>query len=267
MKTILRSIVNNKYLLFKLSLNEIKNRYFDTLGGVFWIFVHPLVFISLYWFVFSFGFKAMGPNDLNFIVYFLPAFISWLFFQETLLINVNCVQNYNHLIKKIFFPIEIIPMISIFSSFIIHIFIFIISIVVIKINNSLVLSETFFYIFFIQLYLFLFCVGLSYFISALNIFIKDFGQFVTILLNIWFWVTPIVWPLTIFSNKENFILSIIESNPIFYIVEGYRFSLLEDYNLNFTIHDHFIFWLVNLFIFFIGLKVYSKLQNDFAEVI
>ena len=127
-------------LIWAMARREMAQRYAGTLGGLLWAVVQPLVTVAVYWFVFSVGFRAQGPQGLPFILYFLGGFIPWLFFQELLTSCASCVVGNAHLVKKTLFPIHVMPVILLTVSSITHAVLLLIFMVIIltwsNINNQ-----------------------------------------------------------------------------------------------------------------------------------
>jgi lipopolysaccharide transport system permease protein/teichoic acid transport system permease protein len=111
---------------------------------------------------------------------------------------------------------------------------------------------------------FILLLGLSWFTSALTVYIRDVSQFVGMVLQFAFWLTPIFWSIERVPEQYQWLIKL---NPLFYIIEGYRNSLIyhkwfwEDINL--TIY----FWVVTLFIFIIGGLTFKRLRPYFADVL
>ena len=116
-----------------------------------------------------------------------------------------------------------------------------------------------------MIYMVVLCVGISYFTSALYVFLKDVAQVVAILIQVIFWVTPIVWQVDIMPEN---IQKIIQYNPIYYVVRGYRDSFLRQNSFcSYKIGTTIYFWTVALIILALGLYVFKKLKHHFADVL
>ena len=103
-----------------MARREFRTRYIGTFGGALWAIVHPVALVVTFWLVFSVGFRAQGPNDTPFLVYFLCALIPWLTFSEVLNSSTNAVTGNAHLVKKIVFPSEVLPLVYLEASSITH---------------------------------------------------------------------------------------------------------------------------------------------------
>ena len=107
-------------------------------------------------------------------------------------------------------------------------------------------------------------LGLGWAVSALNPFMRDVGQIVSVVLQIGFWATPIFWDINMMPSKLQIVLKL---NPMFYIVQGYRESFI--YFLPFWKHPFqtLYFWIVAVAIFVIGALIFKKLKPQFVDVL
>lgn len=109
-----------------------------------------------------------------------------------------------------------------------------------------------------------FSLGLGWFFSSMNVLYRDAGQVLGVILNMWFWLTPIVWGLDIIPEKYQYFVKL---NPLYYIVEGYRFSFLYHIPLWHSYSVAIYFWAVCLLSFIAGAFVFRRLKPEFAEVL
>ena len=259
----LKSIFQNRTLLWSLTKNDFKQRYLGNLLGVAWAFIQPTATVLIFWFVFQVGFKSQPVDDFPFILWLLAGMFPWFFFAEALSNGTNSIIANAFLVKKVVFRISLLPIISLLSALAIHIFfIFFMFAMFIYYGYS---PE----IYWIQIIYYLFAttvllLGLSWITSSVVVFFKDIGQFVAMIIQFGFWLTPIFWSMKIVPEKYFWI---IELNPMVYIIEGYRNSMIyhkwfwEDINM--TIY----FWSLTIVIFILGGLTFKKLRPHFADVL
>jgi ABC-type polysaccharide/polyol phosphate export permease len=259
----IKLLYSYRFIIGSMALQEIKRRYAGTLGGFVWAVIHPLMMIIVYWVVFSVGFKVKPMGDVPFIVVFCCGMIPWMTFSESVTMSANSIIAVPHLVSKTVFPVGILPLIQVITGMISHGLMLII-LAALLIFNNISLSfwnlQVFYYIF----ALCLFALGLGWFVAALNVFYRDLAQILTVILNIWFWSLPIVWPPNMVPEKYQFLIKL---NPMNYIIEGYRNSFIT--HTPFW-NDAFLgayFWVVCIVTLLIGAVVFSKLKSEFAEVI
>lgn len=260
---ILKSILKNRKLVIYLSKNDMKKKYAGSYLGVMWAFVQPVVQILIYWFVFEVGLRAAGANNHPFIVWIICGLIPWFFFSDALNSATTCFLEYSYLVKKVVFDIEILPIIKIISSFIVHLFFIVLLLIVLTIFGyfpSIFAVQIIYY----TICLVLLIIALSYITACLNVFFPDLAQIVQVGLQVGIWMTPIMWNFEMLAGQ--WFSFIFKLNPLFYIVQGYRSALLEGQwfwqtNLTLTLY----FWGFVIFFLFVGSKVFKKLKPHFSD--
>ncbi|GAK56586.1 ABC-2 type transporter [Candidatus Vecturithrix granuli] len=259
----LRLIFVQRYLICSMAKREVETQYIGSVLGFIWAFVQPVVMITLYWVIFSVGFKVQPKNDVPFVVWLTAGMTSWYIFADIVNGSSGIILVHAHLIKKTLFYPNILPVIKILSSLITHAIFLVVLIGLILLQKMPVSG---YYLQFLY-YLACLCVlalGLSWAVSALNVFIRDVGQIVNVILQIGFWITPIFWDLQMMPPQIRIFFKL---NPMFYIVQGYRESFI--YFLPFWKHPYqtLYFWIVAAFTMFAGALIFKKLKPHFADVL
>lgn len=258
--------VKKNYNLFKdLLINDIKNRYTGSILGIMWSVVHPLSSLLIYYFVFSVVLKMkLGTEygDVNFTFWLMAGLLPWLIFSEVLIRSTSTVIDNSNIIKKTVFPSEILPVVIFFSSLFNHCVTIILFLIGLYFFNDSVIEINLFILPLYLLLLFLFTMGLSWLTSSLNVFLRDVGQLVGITVNIWFYMTPIIYPFNVVPEQLKRILVL---NPIFPITEGYRMLFFKGQfiEINLLIID----LLVGVIVFLFGYLVFMKLKGSFTDVL
>jgi lipopolysaccharide transport system permease protein/teichoic acid transport system permease protein len=130
--------------------------------------------------------------------------------------------------------------------------------------HGMSLHATFFQVFYYYSALACLILGLAWMLAALQVFHRDIGQVMTVVLNLWFWATPIVWNREIMPQQYDWI---INYNPVYYIVEGYRESLLYGLPIWHDLDATLRFWGMAIPIFLLGFHVFGRLKTEFADVV
>lgn len=261
--SILKNILNSKQLTIYLAKNDMKNRFAGSYLGVFWAFVQPIITILLYWFVFQVGLRSGDIGDTPFVLWLMAGLIPWFFFQEAVMNATNCFIEYNYLVKKVVFNIDILPVVKIVSALFIHAFFIVVLLVVYSVFGyfpGVIVVQLLYYTF----CMIAFALGIAYLTSALAVFLKDISQFMGVLMQIGVWVTPIMWNVETMDLADS-LKFIFKINPMFYVVQGYRETLIS--------HNWFwespvltiYFWVVVLLMYVIGTTVYKRLKPHFAD--
>ena len=257
-----RNILRHRATIFALATRDLQTKYAGTLGGTLWAIAHPIAIVVIFYFVFAVGFRAQGPSNTPFILWFVCGLVPWFFFGETLQAVTDSVVRNAHLVKKTIFPTEILPLVHLASGLIPHvIFLFIVAGMLVFFGIQLSVAR-------LGIIYFLACncallLGLGWMLSALQVFYRDISQGLTIVLNLLFWVTPIVWSSDILPPAYH---GLMFYNPICYIVEGYRGLLIFESATWPTASASVYFWGVTGLLFFFGNYVFRRLKPEFADV-
>ncbi len=257
------ALYQRRFLIMEMTKRDISTRYVGSFLGFFWAFINPLLMISILWFVFSVGLRVRPSGDVPFVVFLTAGMAIWITFTEVINLSTGVIVNNSHLVKKVVFQLSILPVVKLVGSFVTH------SIFLLMLMSLILLHGMPFSIYWFQaLYYFgamsTLALGLGWIFSSVNIFARDTGQIVNIILQFGFWGTPIFWDIGIMPEKIQFI---IKFNPMYYIVQGYRESFI--YFVPFWKHPvmTLYFWVVAIFIFVIGALIFRRLRPHFADVL
>ncbi|WP_415238060.1 ABC transporter permease [Seleniivibrio woodruffii] len=257
------SFYKSRRLLAKLVLNDFKSKYLGSFLGLLWAFIQPSVTIFIFWFVFHIGFKSQPVQNAPFLLWLLAGIIPWFFFADAVNNGANSITDFSYLVKKIVFDVKLLPFIKLFSSLIIHIF-FIMILFGFTAGYGIKPSAHWFQIFYYLFAMIFLLTGISLITCSVTVFLKDMGQIVGMLTQIGFWGTPIFWSINIIPEKYHWLIKL---NPVFYITEGYRASLIYKEwfwdSMKLTIY----FWCVSIIIMAVGVLVFRKLRPHFADVL
>lgn len=256
-------LYRNRKLIMKLSINDFKTKYAASYLGITWAFVNPIITVLLYWFVFQVGFRTATVGKVPFVLWLISGLIPWFFFSEALTNATSSLIEYNYLVKKLVFKISILPIVKVISSLFVHAFFLLFTIIIFMVNGYYLDAYS------IQIIYYLFCMivlilGVSYMTSAIILFFRDLGQIINIFLQIGMWMTPIMWNYEIIPSK---FIWVFKLNPMYYIIEGYRDSLIDKVwfwqHFNTTIY----FWIFTFICVILGTIIFRRLKVHFADVL
>jgi len=206
----------------KLAKNDFKTRYAGSYFGTFWAFVQPVVTILVYWFVFSVGFRS-NTDELGvpFVLYLVAGIVPWFFFSDALSGGTNSLLEYNYLVKKVVFNISVLPVVKIISALFVHGF-FVLLAIILYICNGRFPDWYYLQILYYSACVFFLVLGLCYATSAIAVLFRDLNQIIGIGLQVGVWLTPIMWVSESMIGTNSLLYKILQLNPVFYIVSGYR---------------------------------------------
>lgn len=124
----IKTLWKNKGLAWRLGRNDFRNRFASTSLGTIWGFLQQFIFMITYVIVFQYILKTGSAGEYPYVVWFLPGMSMWLTINDMIMSASNSIRNYSYLVKKVVFPVDIIPIISIIASSFISMFLFAISI-------------------------------------------------------------------------------------------------------------------------------------------
>lgn len=272
LKRIKNGLIKYFKMIIKFAVNDLKKRYSGSLLGFIWAYVQPLVVILVWWFVFEVGIKNAPVGNYPFIVFLVPAYVGWTYISDSIMQSSNSLYEYSYLVKKIKFKIEILPLVKVASTFFIHLFFVVFAMAIYWIYGftpSWSWLQLIYYCFAATVLL----AGTSWLVSSLSVFWKDIVQLINVLLQVGFWLTPVFWnPDTM--DKGSMVLKVLKCNPAYYIVAGYRESLMGvnsegEQILFFTTHlqQTILFWSITLIVFCLGLLCFKKLSKHYADLL
>lgn len=263
MKENIKSKMNDVAFVWQFALDDFKVKYAGSILGAAWAFLQPIVTIILYWFIFQLGFKSQPVKDFPFILWLLSGLAPWFFASEAISNATSCLIEYSYLVKKVLFNINILPLAKVISVLFVQIVLIIFTIVFYAFWGY------FPDIYYLQIPIYLFYIvlltsGIVYITATLYVFFKDVIQIVSIILQIIFWLTPIVWDFEIMPQVARKILIF---NPLYYVVNGYRNIFIYKQGIGQSILMTAYYWGIVILLLIFGLKLFHKCKDHFADVL
>ncbi len=257
-------LFKNKKIAIKLGKNDFRNRFANTSLGAIWGFIQPFIFMITYVIVFQYILKSNSSGEYPYVVWFLPGMSMWMFCSEAILTASNSIRNYSYLVKKVVFPVDLIPVISLTSASFIGLFLILIAVIV---SSLFGFMPNFFNVIYILFCAICFIIAITRLTSALTTIVPDFAQLLSILIQLCMWFTPIVWNLGFISSSK--LVNTFKCMPFTYLVEGFRQAFMDNSNIITENNGIFtlVFWIVTIIIFIWGNRVFNKTKKDFADVL
>lgn len=255
---------SSRHLVMRLARAQLRNRYSASLLGALWAVIQPAMVMVVFWFVFVHGLKiASPPGEAPFVALLLVGLAAWFFFSDVVTGGLNAVTSNSHLVRKVAFPLEILPLTPLMAALLVHV-----ALLTVLTLGLIVAGEwagwRMLYLPFFVGSLMVFSGGLAYWLAAFNVFSRDVAQSAELLLQIWFWMTPIVWAYSAFSPE---VASYLAWNPMAFIVEGYRYCMLRSVAEPPDLAAGIRFWAIAAALVVSGVYVYRKLQPEFADIL
>lgn len=243
--------------------NDFKKRYAGSNLGILWAYIQTIVMVLIYWIVFQFGLKNGSVEGVPFLPWFITGMMPWLLFSDIINTTMNCMFEYSYIVKKVVFNVDIIPASKVAVCIFIHIF-FVAVIVAVTLCHGIYTGLYIIQLLFYLIADLLLAVPLAYAACTISVFFKDFGQIVSILLNIFMWATPIVWDFSAISERLQWIFKL---NPVFFVINGFRNSLI--YGISFLEDIPYLFYFIGVVcaLWAICIPLYRRLLPHLADVL
>ena len=252
-----KDIYDYRELLKTNISKDVRGKYKKSFLGVFWSFLNPLLQIVVYALIFPLLMR--GGTVENYTAFVCCGLIPWTFFATAISRASFIIIENGNIVKKVFFPREILP-ISVVTSESINFIISTVIIIAFVLGYGLGLSK---YILFYPLVLlvqYVLLIGITFIVSSITVYFRDLQHFIGIALQLLFYATPIVYAPGQIPQEFQWI---IQYNPMTYIIEGFRnifyYKQMPDLG---TLG---IVFLISLGLCLVGYLLFQKLQKRFAE--
>ncbi len=259
-----RNLVERRALLAQLIRRDFQQRYVGSAAGWLWGVVHPLVLLLSYIFVFQVCLNVKlppGSVTQNYTLFLFCGVLPWLLFSETITRSASSMVENANLITRTVFPAEVVP-VSIFLSSLIHHLIALTLVVGATFIVERSVSPMILLLPIYMIFVGLLAVGVAWFVSSLHVYIRDTAQVLSVVMTLWFWVTPIM-------INENQIparfRALVTWNPMSWVVRGYRERLLTAQWP--TLQEFGVMAAYSLVVFIAGGLFFRHLKRGFADVL
>ena len=260
---------SHKELLANLTLRELRSKYKRSFLGWAWSTINPIVYMVVYTIVFKYFFHARilpaHPSGLNvYALFLLSAMLPFNYFQSSVMGSLGSLTGNSNLIKKTYFPRELLPASTILANLVSHLIeISLLLTVLLGFGNWRALVYLPFTLLLI-LIMAVFALGLGLALSALNVYFRDIEHFLGIFFLVWFFLTPIVYSFdTLGSAGKPWVKDLLKANPMTDAVLSFRATLYDGTHPGWFELGYFIAWA--LAAFFIGRAIFNRLEGGLAE--
>ncbi|MFD1363686.1 ABC transporter permease [Lentibacillus salinarum] len=266
--TVIREQIQHFYLIRRLSLYELKSHNRNNYLGMAWEVINPAIQVVIYWFVFSTLRERdpvyVGGVEVPFFAWLLAAFFLWIFFYQSTIQGSKSIYTRLRMLSKMNFPMSVIPNFVIFSKFYVHLFMLGVIIVIFQ------FAGYFLNIYYLQLVYFIFasfCLffAISLITSTLSTIIRDVHMLLNSTLRMMLYLSGVLWPLSMLS-EFNTLMNLMKLNPLYYLIEGYRYALFG-VDWYFITHWEYtlFFWGLVIVLFLLGAKIHVKFRRHFID--
>lgn len=259
------SFWKNRELIWQLSRREISLRYSGSFLGIIWSFINPLAMLLVYNFVFGTVFKArwgsVATESQDYTILLFVGMLIHGFFAECLVKSATLIVANSNYVKKVIFPLEILPW-TIIGAALFHFATGLITLSGIQLVLTGTLQWTLIYLPLILIPFVLFLAGLSWFVSALGVFFRDIAQLVGMITAIMMFLSPVFYSIE--SIPERFRPYML-ANPLTLVIEQSRQVLI--YGARPDLHALLVIALIGIVTCGLGLWFFNKTRKGFSDVL
>lgn len=255
----LREIWAHRELLYFLVWRDLKVRYKQTVLGASWVILQP-VLMTLVFAVFLGKIARVQSGSVPYVLFLYSGLLPWTFFSNAVSSSSHSLIASAHMITKVYFPRSIVPMAAVFvrlSDFLIASVILVVLMLYYgqPFTRAILLAPL------LILHLTLLALGLGMLFAALNVRYRDIGTVLPVLLQLWMFASPIIYPASLLPENWKWAY---ELNPLAGIIGGFRASLL---GLSVNWHSLAISAAITVALFVYSTYAFKRLEDEFADVV
>ncbi len=264
-------LIRSRELLANLVLRDLKVRHRGTFFGLLWSLANPLLTVGLYYVVFKYILGALPVKDLPrpdghtvpFAIYFFCGLTLWNFFSGALVLATGSVVGSSYLLRKVYFPRSILPLSSVLSSLVTFGFEFAVLLVTVVLFVGPP-TATILWVPAIVLVVGVLSFGFALLLAAATVFLRDVAHFIGVLLQLWFWSTPVVYSLAFLESRAG-IVRLVKLNPMTGAIVSFRNVVVLGHGPDYQLLGYSL--CVGLVMVVIGYAVFHRFQRLFAEIV
>ena len=253
---VFKELYQYRELLKTNVIKEIRGKYKGSVLGVLWSFLNPLLMVAVYAIVFPY---LMRSTQEHYLIFLITGIIPWIFFTTVVTSGCNCVWINGGIIKKVYFPREILPL-SVVLSALVNFLISCIIILIFVIFGGIGVSVQILWLPVIAIIQSALSLGLLFILSAINVYVRDIEYIVQFIMNLLFYATPIVYNITMIPERFRWILYL---NPMAHFLDAYR-AIFYSKTMP-DLKSLGIIGIISFLVLIIGYKIFKKLEKGFAE--
>lgn len=260
----LKSLNNNKHLLYSLVLRDIKLKYASTTIGFSWLVIQPLLMLATYTLVFGVIFKSRWNGNGTILDYVLTLFAGltiYVCFSDTINRATTVIRSQPNFIKKVVFPVDILPIVVLGSS-LFNVLLNIVLVFVMSILFKFTVPSTFLLFPFVLLPFVLMLSGITWCLAALSVFILDTSQVITFLSSVLLFLSPVFFPI---ESAPKILQPLLYINPVTIPIQQFRSVVIFGNIPNLLVY--IIYFSLSVIMLNFGFWAFSKSKSAFADFI
>ena len=267
-RQVVKEQFEHRELIFRMASFDIKGMYQLHYLGSMWQFINPAIQVSIYWFVFGLGIRGGEPvvtstGEVPFFLWMLMGLIPWFFINPSIIQGSNSVYQKVNLVSKMNFPVSLLPTIKIVSNslqFFTLMGLLFVVLIIYGFHPTIYIVQLIYYFFSMIAFLFAFTL-LS---STISTLVRDYQAFLQSMTRMLMYLSPILWDPSS-GGMPSWIADVLQLNPIYYIIEGFRDSFLGRQWFFEDPLNMLYFWMLTLTLLVIGSRVHLQFRKNFVD--
>jgi ABC-type polysaccharide/polyol phosphate export permease len=260
----LRNLIERRALVAQLVRRDFRTRYVGSAAGWMWGVLYPIVQLAIWIMVFKYWFKVtLAPDEVttNYPLFLFCGILPWWLFQETVTRSAGSLVEQSNLITRTVFPSEVVPVSIFLSSMIHHLIAVGLAILTVAVwlktfSPMIILLPVY------MLFVGLFAVGVGWVVASLHVYLRDTAQALGVIINLWFWVTPIMISVDRIPGRFQ---PLVRWNPMSWVVNAYRYRLLSSQWPDWR--ELAVIAVYSISMFVLGGLFFRHLKRGFADVL
>lgn len=260
-----RMVWSARTVVRALVARDLRGRYVGSALGTFWSVAQPLLQLATYTFVFATVMQvkvaAAGGTDVPFVLYLACGLFPWLAIQEAILRSATCLVDNPTLVKRVIFPVEVLP-VQLACGAVVHQLIATALLLILMAALGFLPQPSLVVLPFLVLVQLVFAIGIGWVVAASHVLFRDTAQALGVLLPVWFYLTPILYPQHLVPP---FLQPVLALNPLTPLVQAYRDVLLYGVVPSGAVALQLVG--TALVAFAVGGVIFSRARGEFADLV
>ncbi len=253
----IKEVWHYREMIAGLVRRDLRGRYKASFLGFLWTFINPLLQLLVYTLVFS---VILRSNIEQYYIHLFVALVPWIFFASSMTGGAQCILNMKDMVKKIYFPREVLPLSSSLAAFVNMLFSFIVIFIVLIVSGRGINPVACLYLPLIMIIELILQLGMTLITAGLTVYFRDLQHILGILAQAWMYLTPVVYNIKIVPKG---MLPLFYLNPMTPVIQAYRDILYSKVVPDTTTLVRSV--TLGVFILVVGELIFRRVQKGFAE--
>ena len=256
--TLLKELYSYREMIFSLVRRDLRGRYKGSALGFLWTFLNPLLQLGVYTLVFS---VIMRNGIKDYYLFLFVALVPWIFFSASVTGGSTCIWDQQDMVKKIYFPREVLPISFVTSQFVNMILSLLVVFAVLVVSGKGVNGLALLYLPIIMLVEYVLALSITMIVSAMTVYLRDIQYLLGIIVMAWQFLSPVMYSV---EQVPEDVMPFFMLNPMTPVITAYRDILYYQQSPELVTLIHAS--AMGIILMFAGIFTFSKLQRRFAEV-